>query len=264
MRAHLLIRSEPGYRRDSFAAGLCAAGFEIAGEPRAPPSPSDLLVIWNRYSRYHDTALKFEAAGARVVVAENGPLGRDWRGQAWYSIVEGAPAGAGRWLDGGPTRWEGLDVDICEWRKGGREVIVLAQRGIGPPGVRQPDGWHLKAAERFRSAGFRVRVREHPGERQPVRSLEQDLEDARFVVTWASGAAIKALIWGVPVVYGFSQWIGAAAAMPIDSAPKGCDWEPPEVDRLPALHRLAWSMWQTREIAAGLPFQALGMWRSGA
>jgi hypothetical protein len=259
--AHLLIRQAPQYRRDAFAAGLQACGFTLAGEPRALPGPGDVLVIWNRYGRNHETAKRFEAVGARVWVAENGPLGRDFRGEHWYSIMGGNPAGGGFWPDYGARRWDSLGIGICEWRNAGREVIILAQRGIGPPGIRQPDGWHRQAADRFHLKGLGpVRIREHPGE-NPCTPLLEDLRDAKCVVTWASAAALKALLWGVPVLYGYEQWIGRAAGTHLREGQR------PEItrpERLPVFHALAWTMWRTHEIATGAPFRLLGELRSGA
>lgn len=253
-RAFLLIRNAPVYRREAFAAGLEAAGYEIHGEPRGSAFQStDVLVIWNRYGRYHDLATRVERQGARVLVAENGPLGRDWRGEHWYSLVQGAPAGAGSWPNLGPDRWDSLNVSLCDWRKEGNEIIILAQRGIGPPGVAQPHGWHLKVADILRKVQpWPVRIREHPGEK-PATPLEDDLAHARYVVTWASAAGLKALVLGVPVVYGFAKWIGADAGNPwTGSAPRL-----ESRDRLPMFRRLAWSMYRTHELATGQPFHNL-------
>lgn len=258
--AHLLIRHEPHYRRDAFESGLKRCGFTIQGHPRGAIGPGDVLVIWNRYGHYHELARRFEAGGGRVIVAENGPLGREWRGEHWYSIVEGNPAGGGRWPDLGASRWDSLNVDICEWRKGGREVIILAQRGIGPPGIAQPNGWAHAAAARFNlSALGPVRIREHPGEGECV-ALDVDLRDALCVVTWASGAALKALLMGIPVIYGYEKWLGRAAASPVRVFSAADAARMPQSlhrERLPVFRDLASTMWLIPEIASGKPFSAL-------
>ncbi len=260
-RAFLLIRHEPHYRRDAFEAGLRACGYEIHGAPRGGNmGPGDVLVIWNRYGHYHALACMAEQAGVRVIVAENGPLGRDWRGDHWYSVVLGNPAGGGAWVYGGAARWDGWGVELCEWRKTGREVIVLGQRGIGPPGIRQPDNWHREAAARFHLDRLGpVRIREHPGE-HPAVPLEQDLANALCVVTWSSAAAIKALLWGIPVLYGYERWVMKDAAVSLhafaDPATR-ISRECLNPARLPAFRALAWTMWTTREIAAGDPLRAL-------
>ncbi len=249
-RAHLLIRNEPVYRREAFAAGLLECGYILAGEPRETPGRDDVLVIWNRYGRNHQTALRFEAAGARVIVAENGGLGRDWLGDHWYSLTLGNPLAAGIWPAGDASRWESFGHPICVWRKTGHECIVLAQRGIGPPGLAQPAGWHQNAARALK--GEFTRIREHPGER-PAKPLGVDLQHAVMVVTWSSGAALKALAWGIPVVYGLKTWIGAECGLPLHQF--GGDLNRP--DRSAFFHRLAWALWRTSEIARGDPFRRL-------
>jgi hypothetical protein len=73
------------------------------------------------------------------------------------------------------------------------------------------------------------------------------------VVTWGSGAALKALAMGVPVFHTFPQWIGAGAANPL-----GSDLEKPfRGDRLPMFRRLAWAMWPLHELESGAAFAAL-------
>lgn len=254
MRAYSLIRAEPCYRREAFNAGLERAGFEVHGQPREAPRPGDVLVIWNRYARFHELANRFEHAGGRVIVCENGPLGRDWRGEHWYSVTGSMPGGAGIFPDAGAHRWESFGANLCEWRKPGKEIIVLAQRGIGPPGIAQPKGWHQRIADEFRKVyPGRVRIREHPGEK-PCKPLDEDLLDAQFVVTWGSGAALKALLFGVPVLYGCAQWIGAKAASPLTHYSQAPD---ATLNRTPMFHRLAWSMYRIPEIATGRCFQHL-------
>lgn len=254
MRAFCLIRGEPHYRRWAFERGLEASGYQVHGAARCAPNPDDILVIWNRYGRFAAEAMAFERAGARVIVAENGVFGRDWRGAHWYSLALTHPAaGGGQFPEFGPGRWDSWGVEICEWRNMGKEVIVLAQRGIGPPGIAQPIHWHRQAAEQLRRLTNRIiRIREHPGENAAI-PLEEDLRQAHCVVTWASGAALKALLLGVPVFYGLKGWCGAAAG-----AVFGTNIEQPNrQDRLPTLRKLAWSTWTTDEIATGQPFANL-------
>lgn len=253
-RAFLQIRQEPVYRRWAFERGLRAIGYEIHGRARGPINRDDVLVIWNRYGLWASQAADFERASARVLVAENGVFGRDWRGAHWYSLALHAPAAVGgTFVEMQSDRWDSFGVDICGWRNGGEEVIVLAQRGIGPPGLAQPAGWDRTAAESLRRATSRpVRIREHPGER-PCVPLEVDLQRAHCVVTWASNAALKALLLGIPVFNGCPHWCGADAA-----APFGRDLEQPKrADRLATFRRLAWSSFRTDELETGEPFAGL-------
>lgn len=244
MRALNLLRDTPHYRRSAFTAGLKAAGFEVV-QSLPKPRADDVLVIWNRYSAYAEQAQHFERAGARVVVVENGHLGKDWLGDIWFAMAFGHHSGAGTWPQGGPERWDSLGVELEPWRKGGTETVVLAQRGIGEPGIASPPRW----AESMRMG----RVRAHPGQAKPDISLADDLRDARAVVTWHSGAALHALLWGVPVFYGFPQWIGAEAARPVAEYDQG----PRYGNRLATFRRLAWAQWRLDEIESGEALRAL-------
>jgi len=247
LRALCLLPDGPNYRREQFLAGLAAAGFEVVSE-LGKPAAGDVLVIWNRGTWRDAEAGRFEAAGARVLVAENGYMGKVWRGQKWFSLALGHHAGAGQWRDGGPQRWDSWGAELAAWRAGGTEVVILAQRGIGEPGVASPPGW--AEAVRRRIGG---RIRNHPGKDAPAVSLEDDLRDARCVVTWHSGAAILALMLGVPVFHAFPRWIGAAAARPLAEFEQG----PLMPDRLPMFRRLAWAMWTDEEVRNGAAFQHL-------
>lgn len=250
MRAHVAVREAPLYRRDAFCDGLRACGYEI-GPAQPRPSRGDLLLIWNRYGPGDAMARRYEAAGATVVVAENGYLGREWNGGHWYSLAVGWNAGAGRWPVGGLERAAMFPVE--PWRTGGDYVLVLAQRGIGSPPVAQPSNWYKRAAVDLERMGHRVVIRGHPGAKQHNESLYAQLAGASFAVTWASGAGVKALLYGVPVFHGMPAWIGSAAARPFR---KPLD-EPFRGDRGDFLSRLAWAQWSVEEIGSGHAFRHL-------
>lgn len=243
MRALNLLRDALHYRKDAFNQGLRAVGFEVV-EALNRPNPDDLLVIWNRYGHFADEALRFERAGARVVVCENGYLGKDWLGDTWYAMALGHHSGAGKWAVCGDDRWDALGVDLKPWREG-KEVVILGQRGIGEPGIAAPRGW----AEDLKIPG---RIRLHPGT-GPCIPLEKDLANASCVVTWNSGAALQALLMGVPVFYGFKKWIGAEAGRPLSEFKEG----PLYGSRLSMFRRLIWAQWRISEIKSGLAFKTL-------
>jgi hypothetical protein len=208
------------------------------------PKPGDVLLIWNRSGVNEHDARRFESVGATVLVAENGYLGKEWLGIKWFALAIGHHNGLGLWHDEGPDRWDRYGVELHPWRSG-HEVVVLPQRGIGEPGIAMPRSW---------PAAKYGRVREHPGIR-PCKPLNDDLAHAAYVVTWGSGAALKALLFGVPVYYGLSGWIGAQAALPISDiggSPKRSD-----ADRLAMFRRLAWAQWTVNEIETGEPFLRL-------
>lgn len=248
MRAQCNLPEGPNYKRDAFVAGLKAAGYDLCPKI-SNPEPCDIVVIWNRPPSQEAEARRFEKAGARVVVAENGYLGKDWNGRKWFALAIGHHAGAGIWRDHGPSRWDSWGVELHDWKPEG-ETLILAQRGIGEPGIASPRGWAQDVQKRIGG-----RIRKHPGIMEPEATLEDDLKGVGPVVTWHSGAAIQALIWGHPVWYGFDRWIMADACAPI--AAYGVSPFTGEPSRIAALQRMAWAMWDSEEIRSGHAFKVL-------
>lgn len=256
-----LIRDQPAYRSDAFCSGLRKVGYKVERTWRTL-SEGDLLIIWNRYGRYHSCANEAERNGARVIVAENGYFGRDAVGGPWYAISLGWHNGAGYWpgvqprAGNQPLRAGSLPLRRMPWRVAGSEVILLPQRGIGSPGIAMPMQWASTTLrtlqKRFRDIPFRVRY--HPGERGKAPPLEHDLKDASSVVTWGSGAALKALDMGIPVFYEFSSWIGKTAASPLSSFPNAIM---DDNAREELYESVAWAQWNCEEISTGLPFKYL-------
>jgi hypothetical protein len=263
-RAVCLVREAPHYRRNAFLDGLRAAGFQITnaiGDPR----PGDVLVIWNRYTVNDITATRFEKAGAAVFVTENGYLGHHYddyakpfhqNGEQLFALALGHHNGAGQWHVGGPGRWREQGLTTAPWRRAGDHVLVLPQRGIGPLNVAMPAEWPAKAVQRLKAMTARpVRVRPHPGNAPAKKPLAADLGHAWCVVTWGSGAALKAICAGVPCFSDFPHWIGNPATFDL-----GQDIEQPLTDdwaREHMLDRLAWAQWDLGEIASGEPFGRL-------
>lgn len=253
MKAFCMIRTMPWYRREAFIAGLRATGYDVVD--REDYSPGNILVTWNRYGHYETIAKRYENAGLSVIVAENGYLGRDWLGKHWYALAKSGHNGSGKWPVGTCERWNELDIEMAPWRDGGNEIVILATRHIGVRGVAEPYGWSQDIAAKIaRVWRMPVRIRQHPGENKCV-PLDEDLKNAMAVVSWGSGGALKALLMGIPVVYGFKNWIGADAGTPIDVfLAKAVR---PHPDRHAMFRRLVWAMWTTDEIATGAPFKCL-------
>lgn len=262
MRALCLLRSPPVYRREAVCHGLRAAGYEVVAK-LDKPEPADVVLSWNRYGAGHAHASRFEHAGARCVVMENGHLGKDFCGDSWYALALGHHAGRGTWphadadawapWPGDPppwtARWDALGVQLQPWRPPGGETIVLHQRGIGEPGIASPPGWAERVTARIKGA----RMRTHPGSGNKI-ELEHDVRNASRVITWASGAALRCLVLGMPVWYEMHGWIGAPAAHQLDRlAVPRCD----DAARLHMLRRLAWAQWRLSEIESGHAFRTL-------
>jgi hypothetical protein len=268
-RCVCLIRQELHYRRQAFEAGLRAAGYAIV-HSISPVKPGDLLVIWNRYGAIDQLATQFERASAAVIVCENGYLGTTYDEHSKPYAPNGEPLlamalwhhnGAGQWHVGEPGRWREQGIQVHPWRRDGDHVLVLPQRGIGPPGVAMPLGWPATARQKLKTMTERpIKIRSHPESRdvqqRPTAPLAADLGNAWCAVTWGSSAALKALCAGVPVFStGFSDWIGAPACWPL-----AYSMEQPRTDddaRKQMLDRLAWAQFTLSEIATGEPFRRL-------
>lgn len=244
-----IFRETQHYERNSFLAGLARCGYAVGQPPKERPDPDDVLLIWNRGERVAPFAKAYEDAGARVLVVENGYVGRDHAGRQLFAIAQGHHSGAGLWREGDDDRWSRLGIEPAAWRSGGHEIVVLPQRGIGEPGVAMPMDWADDVVRRLRAVTDRpIRVRRHPGKERP--DPTPDLLNAWAAVTWASGAAVKAIVAGVPVFHEMRRWVGAPAARFGISNIE----DPFRGDRLPMLRRLAWAQWTIEEIRSGEPF----------
>lgn len=251
MKAECLLRDQPQYRANAFRDGLVAAGYSLVKENRDPVK-GDILVIWNRYGRFNSRACAYERRGATVLVAENGYLGRDYNGEHWYAIGVGRHNGNGNRQRVAVARSSSIASSFCPGWKQGEAVLFLEQRGIGIAPAAQPKGW-LEGAIRKLRTDRDVIVRKHPGEKGNHSSLYDDLKQAWCVVTWGSGAAIKAIHAGVPAFYECPDWIGQAAAKQYTG-----DIEEPYLgDRSEYLRCVHAGMFRLDEIKTGLPFRCL-------
>lgn len=228
-----------------FGDGLRALGFETAVVAKDEPSPGDVLVLWNRLPPMDDTARRYEAKGCPVIICEHGWVG----GEHIYAIALSQHNGAGRWFIGDKSRWPSFGIDVRPWREKGDHILVIPQRGMGTPPVAMPRDWAEQTVNRLSEMTRReVRVRNPKHRRTP---LEPEFENCHAVVTWASGAGIKAIVHGVPVFHEMPMWIGERAARRFPYH----DLEDPYLeDRSQMLHRASWAMWADTAIATGEPF----------
>lgn len=236
MRAWINLRYTVPERRAAFEAGLRSLGYEICEGFNFKPREGDIFVTWNRIGQGETCAQAFEKLGLPVIVTENATWGNGFNGQRWYTIARGHHNTAGAFPAGDSIRWDSLNVTLGEWRTEG-ETVILPQRGIGSPPVKMPANWPRKALAKHGG-----RVRKHPGKNKGT-PLEDDLSSCGQVVTWGSGAAIKALMMGIPVISNMPDWIGEQ-----DNTDEG---------RLAMFRRIAWAQWTLEEIAEGEPFRRL-------
>lgn len=233
MKAFLNLRGSVPERRDAFICGLEAIGYEVIEQIPSDPPPHSAMITWNRIGGADYAAKQFEARGMPVMVAENATWGNDFAGQRWYTIALNYHNTAGCFPIGSNDRWDSLGVELMPWRTGG-ETVILAQRGIGSPPTAMPPSWPAKQ---------KGRLRRHPGTGKAEVPLEVDLAHAGKVVTWGSGAAIKALMLGIHVESHMPNWIG--------------DCQPNDESRILMLRSLAWAQWRLSEIESGEPFKRL-------
>lgn len=241
MRAWVRIPDSANYHLRAWQTGLINAGYKL--DERFFPEPDDLLVLWNRSQRDETCARSFEAAGANVLIAENGYMGKMWNGHKWFALSVGHHNGAG-WYPYLPERWDRYAIDLPDWRPNTGEIVGLPQRGIGEAGVAMPRGW---------KPAVPCRIRPHKGLHEDL-PLEDDLKNARLVVTWGSGAAIKALSMGIPVVYALRDWIGRDAS----SHELAADYANPfRGDRIATFRKVLSAMWTLSEVESGEPFEVM-------
>lgn len=238
---------QTGHKQESFLKGAVAAGYRASLYDIGNPLAQDFLVVWNVKQANRSMVKRFEKSS--VIVAENGYIGSDDNGNRLIAMALDGHAGQGRWYVGKESRHHRHNFKIHPWRRGGRKVVIMGQRGIGNAA---PEGWAY-GIEKTIKTKREIVVRPHPG--KMATPLEPALDDAHCVITWSSGAAIKALAYGVPVFYCMERWIGAPAAVygisDIESPYLGC--------REAMFHRLGWAQWTQEEVASGLPYKYLEM-----
>ena len=216
-------------RTDAFKAGLQRLGYRVEFGCTCVPGDRDILVSWSRIRDGALAATAFESAGRPVLITENSSWGNDFQGGQWLTLARSFHNLAGQFPIGGPERWDALGVELNGWRTAG-ETVVLAQRSIGPAQTRMPTDWPQQQ---------KGRVRSHPG-RYAGKPLEDDLAQAGKVITWGSGAAVKALLWGIPVESHLPNWIG--------------EQDNTDAGRLAMFRSLAWAQWRLSEIRSGEAF----------
>lgn len=252
----------PPYHGDKMAAALKGMGYRIVSAPESRPGKGDVLVLWNRYPRDEHFCRAYDAAGASIVVVENGYFGRNFGDSEWYAMALSQHNGCGKLPPPSTKRWNALGIELKPWKPYGKEIILLGTRGMGSSITREPNGWLYKVEHMLRRQQKRqVRRRQHPGPQWvvPEISLEEDLENAWAAITWGSSAGLKALALGVPVFHGLPGWIGGAAAYPMG----GLNFDNDCIeyrflgDREPMFHRVASAMWSLPEIENGKAFKCL-------
>jgi hypothetical protein len=276
MKVHSLIRDQPWYRRQAFERGVQAAGHTLQRGYPMEFNEDTALLIWNRYAENHTLALKVEAAGGKVLVAENGYLGKGGtspkfdvhpdgpRPDSYYALSPGYHNDDTRVAHvGGSERWEQLEVALKPYRLVGDYWLVAPNRSFGVAGRMQPAGWAIDVVDKLQRSVYSlagsVRLRLHPGSTAPRHPLADDLSRAIGVVIWSSTVGVHALCEGIPLECCAPFWVckSATAIEWTDvSEPSACAAQYEDA-RYKALVRMAWMQWTVNEIESGLPFTYL-------
>lgn len=238
MRAHIIAE----HKAKTLARGFKAAGYKLVVD-NPNPGADDVLVAWNRKHSSESQIRRYEKAGAKVIIAENGYIGRDNNGNKLIALAHNYHLGNGRWFIGDEPRHQNHNFEIKPWRAGGDHIVLLGQRGIGNS---KRIEWYKEQQKKIQLLTRRlVRLRAHPG-KDPT-PLEPDIENAHAVITWSSSAAIHAMAFGVPAFHLMPGWIGEwASRFGID------ELENPWLgDRVPMFHRIGWAQWTPEEIMSG-------------
>ena len=233
MRAWVQLRYTVPERRAAYSRGLSRLGYTVVESLTSSPGPKDIFLCWNRIGPGNSCAALFERLGLPVLVSENAPWGNSFAGDRWYSIARGRHNTAGCFPIGDNSRWDDLGITLAPWRTEG-ETVLLPQRGIGSPPTKIPTHWLAMTLKKHGG-----RVRKHPGKIEHI-PLERDLARCGRVYTWGSGAAIKALMMGIPVYSDMPNWIGEQ-----DNTDEG---------RVAMFRRMAWAQFRLSEIESGEAF----------
>ena len=239
----LMIRREPYYRKAAFESGFRRLGYTIIDKVFHPKSKADTLCMWNLKAGSDEAAATlFEQRGGTVIVTENGYLQRV--DKTYYALSLHGHNGSGYFPVGPEDRFSLLGIPMKDWRSDNAPGydLVLGQRSIGSRMMASPPQWAEKRTAELRRKGFDAKMRPHPGNWAPKVPLLSDLANARAVHTWASSAAVWAIVEGIPVYHSAPHWIGAGAG---------------SLTQHEVLNRVAWGQWHHEEIATGEPLARL-------
>lgn len=247
------VRKEPHYRRQAIESGLLRCGYALRDKWAGHATKQDWLVLWNRKAGAEEAeAEDWERRGGSVIVMENGYLQKV--DKSMYAISVGQHNGAGWFPVGNEDRFSALGFELKPWREDGEYVLVCAQRGIGSKLMASPPGWDRKMAAEIRKltlCRYPVKVRNHPGNFVAKVPLTSDLAKAQSCVIWSSGAGVRALVEGVPVVFQAPHWVCENAAVRhwIHT-----DNYVARDNRESTLHHMSHGQWTVDEITKGEPF----------
>ena len=255
-KAWITLRHQPPYRSEAFANGFERLGYQpcLMFPSKGQVKPEDVVIVWNLNPRYRGAAREAKVAGAPVIVAENGYVRKRGNLEPYYALARDGHNGSGFWFVGEADRWAVLGHTLQAWvdRPDGY-VLIAGQRGIGSDIMRSPHNFMQLAETRIKqvmkTAGEKrpkILHRPHPGRHEVNRSLKEDFEGARAVVTWSSNVANLALLCGIPAFRMAPYHVNDAVLDDMNLLP-----DPPRTDRLSGFRKLAWAQWSLSEVEQG-------------
>lgn len=254
MRVNVYIRRTRGggvsEQVMAMVAGLRRHGLDPSLREPGQVQECDLGVMWGVKKRAEMKACR------RALILERGYLGD--RLNVWTSVGFDGLNGRADFRNAGkgPERFRRHFGDLEAWAApGGDHVLVMGQvTGDAALQGLNIESWALQALRALEARGIPARFRPHP---MAVRShrlsawpeargpLDEELERARWVVTYNSNSAVDAVAAGIPAV---AMDVGSMA-WPVSG--RLAHVEPPRVDRAVWAAELAWCQWRLEEIARG-------------
>lgn len=231
--------------------GLKRHGIEHEIVSTHNPTRCDLAVCWGFKKKY------VKQLANRVLVMERGYLGDRMK---WTSMGFDGLNNRAKFYNEGKdstrldTHFPGI---LKPWRdtSQGRYVLILGQvaRDAAVRNVKILE-WYDYVAERLGRRGIEARFRRHPLEGNTWRvrgastlqgTLEDNLKDAKWVVSWNSNASVLSVLEGIPTV------TMDEGAMAWDVTERDPSVEPPTPPREQWAAEMAWAQWGVEEIERG-------------
>lgn len=244
-------------RNLAFVEGMKNAGFTQVNSVDA-----DYALTWNLRSEQAREAL---SRAGQVIVCEEGYTRHEFPDIEHFAIGVGGHNGSGVTRIGPRGRAASVfGISPNPWRLESSDghILVCDQRGFGSPSMASPADFVDRATARIQEVtNRRVVVRPHPRNRhlKPRRTtLMADLQTCHAVVTWASAAAIKAVIHGIPA-YHFAPFYSASPAVQAEWSHLSTLESPimSDTERNRGLDAMAWQQFTMDEIRDGRTFRWL-------
>jgi hypothetical protein len=230
----------------SFARGI---GCRMAYAEDEPSELHDIPVVWGVLRQSDRILAQAKAQGLYFFYIDHAYFNRG-HGKAYRITRNGYEAGPVR--DCPNDRASELGVELLQWRKTGREIIVCppTEYFMQAHGCADWLDVTLARLQKLTDRPLKVRTKPQPGEMAVP--LEQALASAHALVTHSSNVAIEAVCLGTPVFVD-----QASAAAPVGLTDLNLIESPVYPDREPWLSSLAYNQFSFEEIADGRAWRML-------